>query len=139
MLERCTTMLGHYKWCFTRTIPSWLSRMIPIISGKSARPTTTHLTTSVWDWKAQVKLNKFSNQNVYGSSISSAHFINEMASSLMLTASSMSHSLQTTELTVQPRDVYVYGGIMRRTQRRNSPRRSGPSRTCFPWGIPVES
>lgn len=44
----------------------------------------------MWDWKAQVKLNKFSNQNVYGSSISSAHFINEMASSLMLTASSMS-------------------------------------------------
>lgn len=43
---------------------------------------------SIWDWKAQVKLNKFSNQNLGGTSISGAHFINEMASSLMLTASS---------------------------------------------------
>lgn len=43
---------------------------------------------SVWDWKSRSKLNKFSNQNVGGSSISSVHFINEMASSLMLTASS---------------------------------------------------
>jgi len=48
------------------------------------------LTNSIWDWKAQVKLNKFSNQNLGGTSISGAHFINEMASSLMLTASSMS-------------------------------------------------
>lgn len=45
---------------------------------------------SLWDWKARVKLNKFSNQNVAGSSISSVHFINEMATSLMLTASSES-------------------------------------------------
>jgi hypothetical protein len=43
---------------------------------------------SIWDWKAKTKLNKFSNKNVLGSSISSVHFINEMASSLMLTASS---------------------------------------------------
>ena len=48
------------------------------------------LMSSIWDWKAQVKLNKFSNQNLGGTSISSAHFINEMASSLMLTASSKS-------------------------------------------------
>jgi regulator-associated protein of mTOR len=45
---------------------------------------------SIWDWKARTKLNKFSNQNVAGSSISGVHFINEMASSLMLTASSES-------------------------------------------------
>ncbi|WWD18372.1 hypothetical protein CI109_102822 [Kwoniella shandongensis] len=41
----------------------------------------------VWDWQTRRKLNKFSNQNMPGSSISSVHFINEMASSLMLTAS----------------------------------------------------
>ncbi len=44
----------------------------------------------IWDWKAKVKVNKFSNQNITGSSISSVHFINEMASSLILTASSES-------------------------------------------------
>jgi regulator-associated protein of mTOR len=42
----------------------------------------------IWDWKARTKVNKFSNQNLAGSSISSIHFINETASSLMLTASS---------------------------------------------------
>jgi regulator-associated protein of mTOR len=42
----------------------------------------------VWDWNSRVKINKFSNQNIAGSSISSVHFINETASSLMLTASS---------------------------------------------------
>ncbi|ODN74553.1 hypothetical protein L202_06922 [Cryptococcus amylolentus CBS 6039] len=41
----------------------------------------------IWDWQYGVKLNKFSNQNISGSSISSIHFVNEMASSLMLTAS----------------------------------------------------
>ncbi|WVQ80682.1 hypothetical protein IAT38_002787 [Cryptococcus sp. DSM 104549] len=41
----------------------------------------------IWDWQAKTKLNRFSNQNIPGSSISSVHFINEMASSLMLTAS----------------------------------------------------
>ena len=45
---------------------------------------------SIWDWKSKVRLNKFSNQNVMGSSISSVHFINEMALSVMLTASSES-------------------------------------------------
>ena len=38
-------------------------------------------------------MNKFSNANVAGSSISGVHFINEMATSLMLTASSRSSSL----------------------------------------------
>lgn len=42
----------------------------------------------VWDWTTRSKINKFSNQNIAGSSISSVHFINETASSLMLTASS---------------------------------------------------
>lgn len=41
----------------------------------------------IWDWTQNTKLNKFSNQNIAGSSISSLHFINETASSLMLTAS----------------------------------------------------
>ncbi|WVQ65897.1 uncharacterized protein L199_004075 [Kwoniella botswanensis] len=41
----------------------------------------------IWDWQSKRRLNKFSNQNIPGSSISSVHFINEMASSLMLTAS----------------------------------------------------
>ncbi|OCF41495.1 WD-repeat protein mip1 [Kwoniella heveanensis CBS 569] len=41
----------------------------------------------IWDWQERRKLNKFTNQNIPGSSISSVHFINEMASSLMLTAS----------------------------------------------------
>ncbi|WRT67669.1 uncharacterized protein IL334_004641 [Kwoniella shivajii] len=41
----------------------------------------------IWDWQTKKRLNKFSNQNIAGSSISSVHFINEMASSLMLTAS----------------------------------------------------
>ncbi|KAL7423216.1 Target of rapamycin complex 1 subunit kog1 [Cryptotrichosporon argae] len=41
----------------------------------------------IWDWKARRKISKFSNLNVAGSSISSMHFINETASSLMLTAS----------------------------------------------------
>ncbi|WWC88789.1 uncharacterized protein L201_003702 [Kwoniella dendrophila CBS 6074] len=41
----------------------------------------------IWDWQSRRRLNKFSNQNIAGSSISSVHFINEMASSLMLTAS----------------------------------------------------
>ncbi|WWC70649.1 uncharacterized protein I206_104600 [Kwoniella pini CBS 10737] len=41
----------------------------------------------IWDWQTKRRLNKFSNQNIPGSSISSVHFINEMASSLMLTAS----------------------------------------------------
>lgn len=58
------------------------------------------LTISIWDWKVQVKLNKFSNENVYGSSISSAHFINEMASSLMLTASSTFRSMFRVETTL---------------------------------------
>jgi hypothetical protein len=64
------------------------------MSGKLFHPFSRRikLIGSVWDWKARVKLNKFSNQNVAGSSISSVHFINEMASSLMLTASSMSPS-----------------------------------------------
>jgi hypothetical protein len=48
------------------------------------------LTSSLWDWKNCRKLNKFSNQNVPGSCISSMHFINEMASSLLMTASSES-------------------------------------------------
>lgn len=43
---------------------------------------------SIWDWKTRRKINKFSNQNVPGSSISGIHFINEGASSLILTASS---------------------------------------------------
>jgi hypothetical protein len=43
---------------------------------------------SIWDWKKMQKVNKFSNENQPGSSISSVHFINEMSSSLMLTASS---------------------------------------------------
>ncbi|OCF55035.1 WD-repeat protein mip1 [Kwoniella mangroviensis CBS 10435] len=41
----------------------------------------------IWEWQSKRRLNKFSNQNIPGSSISSVHFINEMASSLMLTAS----------------------------------------------------
>ncbi|WVO15766.1 hypothetical protein L204_103428 [Cryptococcus depauperatus] len=41
----------------------------------------------IWDWQENVKLNKFSSQNIMGSSISSIHFVNEMASSLILTAS----------------------------------------------------
>ncbi|ORY31404.1 raptor N-terminal caspase like domain-domain-containing protein [Naematelia encephala] len=41
----------------------------------------------IWDWQTQTKLAKFSNQNVAGSSISSVHFVNEMATSLLLTAS----------------------------------------------------
>ncbi|WVW84544.1 hypothetical protein I302_106578 [Kwoniella bestiolae CBS 10118] len=41
----------------------------------------------IWDWQSKRRLNKFSNQNIPGSSVSSVHFINEMASSLMLTAS----------------------------------------------------
>ncbi|WVR06256.1 hypothetical protein IAU60_003286 [Kwoniella sp. DSM 27419] len=41
----------------------------------------------IWDWEAKRRLNKFSNQNMPGSNISSVHFINEMASSLLLTAS----------------------------------------------------
>ncbi|KAK4687771.1 regulatory associated protein of mTOR, partial [Tremellales sp. Uapishka_1] len=45
-------------------------------------------TICIWDWKTHTKVNTFSNENVAGSSISSIHFINEMASSLMLTASS---------------------------------------------------
>lgn len=47
---------------------------------------------SIWDWKNRTRLSKFSNQNVLGSSISSIHFINEMTSSLMLTASSKQDS-----------------------------------------------
>ena len=46
------------------------------------------LIESIWDWKYRAKMNKFSNNNVIGSSISRVHFINEMATSLMLTASS---------------------------------------------------
>ncbi|ORX40214.1 raptor N-terminal caspase like domain-domain-containing protein [Kockovaella imperatae] len=41
----------------------------------------------LWDWQTRTRINKFSNTNVTGSCISSLHFINEMASSLMLTAS----------------------------------------------------
>ncbi|WOO77695.1 Target of rapamycin complex 1 subunit mip1 [Vanrija pseudolonga] len=41
----------------------------------------------IWDWTTRTKINKFSNHNLRGSSISSVHFINETASSLMLTAS----------------------------------------------------
>ncbi|BEI86430.1 hypothetical protein CcaverHIS002_0607170 [Cutaneotrichosporon cavernicola] len=41
----------------------------------------------IWDWTTRTKLNRFSNQNIAGSSISSLHFINETATSLMLTAS----------------------------------------------------
>lgn len=48
---------------------------------------------SIWDWKTRRKINKFSNQNVAGSSISSIHFVNEMANSLMLTASSESSEI----------------------------------------------
>jgi hypothetical protein len=45
-------------------------------------------------------MNKFSNTNVVGSSISSIHFINEMATSLMLTASSeLIHLVGQAELT----------------------------------------
>jgi regulator-associated protein of mTOR len=46
----------------------------------------------IWDWQARTKINKFSNQNIAGSSISSVHFINESASSLILTASSELHA-----------------------------------------------
>lgn len=48
------------------------------------------LTRSLWDWKARRKINKFSNQNVAGSCISSLHFINQLSTSLLLTASSES-------------------------------------------------
>ncbi|EIW73629.1 WD-repeat protein mip1 [Tremella mesenterica] len=41
----------------------------------------------IWDWKERRRLSKFRNLNVPGSSISSLHFINETASSLLLTAS----------------------------------------------------
>jgi len=83
--------LGRYRFSSMLMTQSWQSPMIPIISGEFPQPVRRKfLTDSIWDWKAQVKLNKFSNQNTIGTSISGAHFINEMASSLMLTASSMS-------------------------------------------------
>lgn len=41
----------------------------------------------IWDWKEREKLSKFSLGNARGSAISSLHFVNETAASLLLTAS----------------------------------------------------
>jgi regulator-associated protein of mTOR len=66
----------------------------------SVSPNELTHSISIWDWKYRAKMNKFSNTNVAGSSISSIHFINEMASSLMLTASSESnYAASVSELT----------------------------------------
>lgn len=71
----------------------------------------TPLIGSIWDWKYRAKMNKFSNTNVAGSSISSVHFINEMASSLMLTASSELTSFVQAQAHKQPMERSESGEI----------------------------
>lgn len=91
---RCTTMPGHYSSPSTATTLFWRSRMTRTTSGQYCPSSHCDLAdrhNSIWDWKTRRKMNKFSNQNVAGSSISSIHFVNEMANSLMLTASSEAH------------------------------------------------
>lgn len=44
--------------------------------------------SSIWDWKQQTRLNRFSNGNPKGSKINEARFINEDDQALLMTGSS---------------------------------------------------
>lgn len=52
------------------------------------RNINTDILFSVWDWKRQLRLNRFSNGNPFGSKITEAQLINEDDQALLLTGSS---------------------------------------------------